>query len=695
MPRIRPRPHGVIIALLVLLVAGCGRRPEPETLLTGTSSDNPISTDSVYGTPPDPIPTDPPPPTPSASPTGREPRLIWTSVRQATWNRMVQEQHPRLLHIQSKCDRAKAGNPAYGDRGLWCALYYQMTGDVAAAQAAWGLAGPLILAPPTSANDIRENFIENAVLFDWLYPALNPTERAQAITGLNGWGSYALAIGTPQYVGGIRTADSDATVGYYFGLAATSLATQGMPGHVDWLSATQTGGPGTLPVGGVTATGANRSTARNTIMEYVTARAFGGQWIESSGYDQGTVQLLAMGVAAVRTAVTGNDPFPDVQPFLVAAAEFNTRIVTADLNQAVQWGDEEHPRDFQGRLYKRVSVLGMLAGATAGTLESARAMGLIHALGQRYGITGYGSAEPWARFYLLYDPYAPVAAWDQEGTYLAGGTGHLLGRTSNTLFSAMMAARTGVDHEINYLSNFQLYRNGEWAITNPLGYNGPAVEGEAANGLLVAGLSAMHAKGPVRTANGPGWWAFTGSTQGQMYATGYWDPPPTFLTQWERTVVYLQRNGVDHVITVDRVQMQDPQALAKFDRYRASDRTRIQNANGLLEWVIHAPVAPQGSGNRWNWNTPGGQPVTVTALGAAPSAHVLDENTMWGGSGAFYPSEMGYQLRLVPAFTGGSTVLRHVVTVGSSNPTVAVSGDTITINGVQVIVTTTGVQVIG
>jgi hypothetical protein len=36
-----------------------------------------------------------------------------------------------------------------------------------------------------------------------------------------------------------------------------------------------------------------------------------------------------------------------------------------------------------------------------------------------------------------------------------------------------------------------------------------------------------------------------------------------------------------------------------------------------------------------------------------------------------------------------------VVTVGSTNPQVSVSGDTIIIDGVQVVVTATGVQVIG
>ncbi len=135
--------------------------------------------------------------------------------------------------------------------------------------------------------------------------------------------------------------------------------------------------------------------------------------------------------------------------------------------------------------------------------------------------------------------------------------------------------------------------------------------------------------------------------------------------------------------------------MPSFDRYRSADQSRIQSALGLLEWVVHAPVTPQASGNRWSWLTANGQPVVVTALGATPAAHVLDERTLWGGSTNYSANELHYQLRLVPPFTGGSTVLRNVVTVGETNPTISVSGDTITIDGVQVTVTATGVQVNG
>lgn len=681
-------------AAAIALFSGCAQPRVDEAPDLGTLSDNPLPTDSVYGTPPDPIPTLPPPPA-TASPTGREPRLIWTSARQATWNRMVQENHPRFQMVQRKCDRLRAGNPAYGDRGLWCTLIYQWTGDVSAARAAWGVAGPLMSNPPAGANDARENFIENAIMFDWLYPALTDAERTQAMAGLRQWANYVLSIGTAQYEGGMRTGDSDALVGYYLGLAAADLATQGMAGHVDVLNSTQTGWAGTLPVGGLYATGVNRATARNTLKQYITVVANGGQWIESSDYDMGTVTLLTMGIEAVRTAAGSTDPFPEIDQFYREAMAFNAQVVTSDLLNAFQWGDDEHPREFVGRLYKRVNILGLMSGASPGSYEAGRAMDLIDALVQRYGAEGYGAAEPWARFYLLYDPYAPRAAWNPDGAHFASGMGQLVVRSGADLFSATMANRTGVDHEVRYLADFQLYRNGEWAITKPVGYDGPAIQAEATNGLLLAGLSAMQTRGASRVDQGNDWYAITGSTSGAYYASDYYQPPPAFVSNWQRTTLYLKRNGIDHVVTVDWIDMQDPRSLPLFTRYRAADLDRINASPALVEWILHAPVTPQASGGRWSWSTGGGQQVTVTPVGYTPAGRIVDESVLWAGDTHIAASERKYQLRLAPAFTGGTTVLRNVITVGEANPTITSSGNTITIDGVQVTITPTGVQVIG
>ena len=58
---------------------------------------------------------------------------------------------------------------------------YQVTGNLAYARTAWALAQQYIEEASTSPNDVRENFIENAIMFDWLYPALSADEREAAV----------------------------------------------------------------------------------------------------------------------------------------------------------------------------------------------------------------------------------------------------------------------------------------------------------------------------------------------------------------------------------------------------------------------------------------------------------------------------------------------------------------------------------
>src|SRR6185295_19091521 len=82
-------------------------------------------------------------------------------------------------------------------------------------------------------------------------------------------------------------------------------------------------------VGGLDATGTDRTTLRNTIAQYVSQMAEGGEWIESSEYNLGTVRLLLMGAEGVRTA-TGEDHFPEVTKFLTRAALRPIYFITPD-----------------------------------------------------------------------------------------------------------------------------------------------------------------------------------------------------------------------------------------------------------------------------------------------------------------------------------------------------------------------------
>lgn len=632
----------------------------------------------------------------AVSPTGRAPRLAWTPARQETWNRMRATGHPLFRLASQHCTAAARGSPRYGDRGLWCGWIFQVTGDARLGRVAWQRVRGGILRGPANANDVRENLIENAILFDWLLPVLTTAERDSAVAGLNRWAEFALGINTRKYQGGLLLSDSDALVGYYFGLAAVDLATRDLAGHRPWLDAGPATTPAKIEVGGWRATGADWRTARNALHHYLTGPGAGGEWIEGTGYNTGTIGLMAMGYAAV-AAQAPPGALDDVATFLEAAGHAQRWEVTPDLLQAVQWGDEEHPREFRGRLFRRTTTLSLLAGVTGDTPGGRAAQGLLQALYRTYGQSGYQSAEPWARALLTWNPWLPAAPDEATPSWRFNhGMGHLLVRQGQDLVSILMPPRTGAHHEVQFVATMQLYRRGEWALTQPIGYGGASLEGHGANGALVAGLSAMARKGVDTLQHGPDWWALTGSTGGPKYVGNYYAPPPAFLDHWRRTVVHFRRDGVDHFVTIDRVAMDDPRTLPRLDRYRRPDQAAIRNARGLFEWVIHAPVAPDTSAGMLRWTTPGGQPVIVQRVAGPPDATViLDERTLYT-TYHVQPGERRWQARLVPAFTGGTMRTVHLISIGANEPPpVRASGDRIEVGRTAIIIGDRGVQVEG
>ena len=669
------------LLILAASLTACGNEVDP---VTAKRPDTPVVLDSVTGdsilayhpTMPDTTPPtgsnpdttgNPGSPTPedSLSPTGRAPILIWTPQRQGIWNRMVSENHPLFQLVKSNCQAAKNGSPRYADRGQWCTLYFQMTGDVSAARRAWAQLSIDIAMVP-NANGVRENFTESVILYDWLYPALTAAERVTAVTYLEKWAENALAINTAQYEGGTRASDSDAVTGYYFGLIALDLVGEHtVPATRRWRNEVmQSPTLPRIPVGGLDATGANYNSLRNALSAFAVASA-GGEWLEGDNYNMGTIVLLLMGVEAVRTA-TGVDHYPELTQFLIDAARTQTYHVTSDMTEAMQWGDEQNPREFVGRLYKRMTLLGNLAGVGQGTAEGAEAGALVQDLFGKYGYSGYQSAEPWARIMLTYNPYAATSSWRHEGTErFAPGRGLLMVRNNGVLFSTMMTMANNADHTVYGFGSFQLHRNGEWAVTHPLGYGAAADHGEGQNAMLIAGMSSMLDRRVLAQQSGPGWWSVTGRTAGAYYDPGYYNPPPVFLRNWTRSVVYLNRGGVDWIVTVDDVDATHPEQLTKFDRYRAADQARMVGTP-LAQWIVHMPVAPTADGpDRLRWRTPGGQPVILHRLETASSVQVLDEKVLWSAVNNFQNVEKKFQVRIS---TNASGRMIHAISVGTDSP---------------------------
>jgi hypothetical protein len=600
----------------------------------------------------------------AASPTGRSPRLLWTAERQTVWSRMKAdyESNPQSMAGQWYGLLKKNAECAckYGDNGLWATMMYQITGEAKYVKLAWTRLSQGFLRSTGKAligNYAREYSAEMVLLYDWLYPGLTASQRQTFLAKLNEM--FVLLAAGNQYTGGampIRTTDSDQTVGSYFGFAFLKLAT----GDHNPVGNELFSRPF---MGGLDATGTGRDTLRNTIKQYVTELAAGGEWMESSEYNLGTVRLLAIGAEGVKTA-SGADHFPEVTAYLGDAALRQVYMMTPDLRSSVQWGDEQNPRQVASRLFSWQATNGVLAGLTQRDSSSGPYIQrLVYDLADQYGMTGYLSSEPTARFFLLFNPYARAATGftTLPLSWFSPGQGMLVARdgwseTSTLVAVHMPVQQPAVDHQVSYFGDFQMYRKGAWAITHPLSYAGPSLRGDGTNTMIIGSFSSMGQFKRVTAHEHGAGGAYTyisGTTGGQKAPEGAYDPPPTFLHEWTRSVVHLPSKDKrsDTLVVYDRTNAEHPMNLPKFERYRKAspdEQTAIRDMPALKQWVIHAFEDPMVTPESLSWSTPEGQQVNVsTLLPQQQRRVVIDERTLWAAR--VEESEKRWQVRILPS----------------------------------------------
>jgi hypothetical protein len=497
--------------------------------------------------------------------------------------------HPWAVFALAQADRAQAGASIYGDSGQWQAIAYVMTGDAKYGKAAAEkiLAGE---AEPV-ANSIREGFANTCIVYEWLRPILTTEQDATYRRKINRVCEWCFEINTAKYVGGWNYADSDQTTGQYLGLVLADRVL-----GTEW---------------------ANRPEAlkaREALRDYCLESA-GGEWVESGRYNLGTLHLLILGTYAI-----GIEQFPEVEALIPQIVDQQLATMTPDGKQAYQWGDEEEPRGLA--VDRRVKLWAMLAGLTG----DAR---LYAALDQL--IAG---KEP--KSYLALGQRALYLYRPQPYLRAAEGNGHFLYRKGGALLAIHFPKRLGVQHEVTYTTDLQLYLDGEWALTRPLGYGTIPVSGDAGNSPLFAGLSAMQSRGPLKWSETATGCEVTGGTSGPLYGAGYYNPPPAFC-EHTRKLTY----AFPGKLTVtDSFKGSKP---TRLDRYRAADRAKIE-ASPLWQQVWHCPVEPVETPEGFTWKLPSGKVATLTA----PQANrtVIDEREKWGANTSqFRASELKWQIR--------------------------------------------------
>jgi hypothetical protein len=312
-------------------------------------------------------------------------------------------------------------------------------------------------------------------------------------------------------------------------------------------------------------------------------------------------------------------------------------------------------------------------------------------LANKYGWTGnLSTAEPWGRLFYFFDPYAPAADWRTLPQFAApagklaasdaSGMGFTFLREGNNPDSAyaelMSYNDPGVDHRLSYISDFQMYANGEWTVSHPEIYNpGPMV----ANTILVAGLGRMsEASGRIGyDVPADGSYAYSAATTGGNFAyDGYYGPPPTFVQEATRSMFYLPSGdanggGAPTLVLFDRMNVDPPNPNGNW---YATDWQTV-SSSPLKQLIFHSPVAPTATSSGISWQTAGGQDVQVSLLTPGLSTTVTSEaNGILGGYAN--ASELNYVTSVTPtAYQKWNT---FVSVVQSSAPGYAVSNTRVT-----------------
>jgi hypothetical protein len=182
-----------------------------------------------------------------------------------------------------------------------------------------------------------------------------------------------------------------------------------------------------------------------------------------------------------------------------------------------------------------------------------------------------------------------------------------------------------------------------------------------------------EARGLLDAGTGPDGIAYIiGGTAGNPHGRDTLTPPPSFLHEWTRSIVYAPSldDSSDVIIVHDRVHMQNPMRLPRFDSYHPRDRKKMERelARGLMQWIIHMPRQPSVNGHVVSWLTELNQPVRVaTLLPKGVVHHVLDEHRDVPMPKHVGSRERRWQVRVVPAEAREWETFLHVIHAGAGS----------------------------
>jgi hypothetical protein len=185
--------------------------------------------------------------------------------------------------------------------------------------------------------------------------------------------------------------------------------------------------------------------------------------------------------------------------------------------------------------------------------------------------------------------------------------------------------------------------------------------------MLIGGLpSGLSSFSEFRQALAADWtadWAFiAGTAGGQVVARGLWKPPPPFLREWTRSLVYLSH--LDAIVVHDRVNALDPRKLG-LSGYRREIQAQISAIPALKQWTIHASSEPSVRPGLAEWELPSKERVRVyTLLPQGYRSAVADEKMTWPEK-RLIDTEKKFLVRLTPSADSTWDTLLNVIQVGA------------------------------
>ena len=519
--------------------------------------------------------------------------------------RLFAEGHPWALAVQEAADSSP-----YADFGQWDTLVYLGTGNEAYARQAIAQNKAALPIVPWGLDFTREYYTALALHYHWLRPAMTDEEAAEYRDRMFAWADYSFApVGSGK---GTRKGDSDQITGVEPALRLVARFTsQEDPER----SAAILANPQLVMM-------------REEIRRYCEL-AKGGEWVESSEYNLGTLQLLLTGAYAV-----GIDQYPEVKALLPQIAEQQRWSITPDFKDAVDWGDVQQ----RGlHLNDRVALNAMLAGLTGDPQSRA----LVHELTK--------GKQPNEYRFLLYralwafDPTVPAESYVHPVGFRTTNVGLSIERGPEHVCQIFAPIWLGVDHEGVNVPSVRLWHRGEWAVDDVSAYEPSSA---CRNTALMMGLgrspyasfetierlSAEKTDYGCRVVS-----RMAGRTTNWR---GDHHRPPTFLDDWTRTTDFYRPSKI---IVTDAFKGRRPESL---DAYAATEQDRMRITLALWQQVWHCPVEPARIDGGYEWQTAGGQTVRLTS--DCPRFKVLKTvNGENGISGYFNGPLTGYQVRFL------------------------------------------------